>query len=221
MRWWPLRSSQENEKLFAFLDDIYVVCDPDRVGDVHQLLQRELWVHARISLHLGKTQVWNRTGECPPACEEMQRAALQVDPEARVWKGDVSRPRSEQGLKILGTPVGQPEYVTTKLDQLIAKHRVLLERIPAVNDLQSGWLLLTFYAATRANFTLRNAARVGPPVCCLACQCVAVFLQSAGREPRPDPSQCRANGTVAARSWRVGTEERRTHVARCTLGKLG
>ena len=50
---------QENEKLFAFLDDIYVVCDPDRVGNVHQLLQRELWVHARISLHLGKTQVWN------------------------------------------------------------------------------------------------------------------------------------------------------------------
>ena len=32
-----------------------------------------------------------------------------------VWKGDVSRPRSEQGLKILGTPVG--------LDQLIAKHK--------------------------------------------------------------------------------------------------
>ena len=147
---------QENEKLFAFLDDIYVVCDPDRVENVHQLLQRELWVHARISLHLGKTQVWNRSGECPPACEEMQRAAVQVDPDVRVWNGDVSRPGSEQGLKILGTPVGQPEYVTTKLDQLIEKHRVLLERIPAVNDLQSSWLFLTFCAATRANYTLRN-----------------------------------------------------------------
>ena len=118
-----------------------------------KLLQRELWVHARISLHLGKTQVWNRAGECPSACEE-------VDPEARVWKGDVSRPRSEQGLKILGTPVGQREYVTTKLDQLIAKHRVLLERIPAVNDLQSG--LLTFSVTTRANFTSEMCSQSWP-----------------------------------------------------------
>ena len=159
---------QENEKLFAFLDDISVVCDPDRVGNFHQMLQRELWVHARISLHLGKTQVWNRAGECPLACEERQRAAVQVDPEARVWKGDVSKPRSEQGLKILGTPVGQPEYVTTKLDQLIAKHRVLLERIPAVNDLQSCWLLLTLCRHSSKFHPPKCAPRVGLPVCCSA-----------------------------------------------------
>ena len=46
---------------------------------------------------------------------------------------------------------------------------------------------------------------------------MAMFLQSVGREPRSDPSQFRANGIVAAPSWRVGIEERRAHVARCTL----
>ena len=179
--------------------------------------------HARISLHLGKTQVWNRAGECPPACEEMQLAAVQVDPEARVWKGDVSRPRSEQGLKILGTPVGQPENDTTKLDQLIAKHRVLLERIPAVNEFAVRLVAVDFMCRHSSKFHRpKCAARVGPPVCCSAwCQCVAVFLQSAGRETRSDPSQFRANGIVAPPSWRVGIEERRAHVARCTLGKLG
>ena len=42
--------------------------------------------------------------------------------------------------------------------KLIAKHRVFLDRIPAVNDLQSAWLLLTFCAATRANFSLRSVS---------------------------------------------------------------
>ena len=40
-----------NENLFAFHDDIYVVCNPDRVGAVHQLIQRELWHYSRITLH--------------------------------------------------------------------------------------------------------------------------------------------------------------------------
>ena len=31
------------ERLFAFLDDLYVVCRPDRVVDVHHILAVELW----------------------------------------------------------------------------------------------------------------------------------------------------------------------------------
>ena len=114
----------ENEQLFAFLDDICVVSDTGRIGDLLQLLQRELWNHARISLHLGKTKVWNRAGICQRGCEEMQRAAVLVDPNARVWRGDTSTPPSEQSLKILGTPVGQPEYLTAKLQELSAKQLV-------------------------------------------------------------------------------------------------
>ena len=114
---------RENEQLFAFLDDICFVRDTGRIGDVLQLLQRELWNHARISLHLGKTKVWNRAGIRQPGCEEMLRAAVLVDPNARVWRGDTSTPPSEQSLKILGTPVGQPKYLTAKLQELSAKHK--------------------------------------------------------------------------------------------------
>ena len=85
--------------------------------------------------HTRKTKVWNRAGEEPPDCEAMQRVAVLVDPEAKVWRGYVSQPLSEQGLKIFGTPVGQPEFIRAELGNLIAKHRVLLDRIPAVNDL--------------------------------------------------------------------------------------
>ena len=50
------------EKLFAYLDDLYVVCQPDRVGDVHTAIWQELWRHAKISVQHGKTKVWNRGG---------------------------------------------------------------------------------------------------------------------------------------------------------------
>ena len=32
----------EDEKLFAFLDDVYVICRPTRVQEVFQLLETEL-----------------------------------------------------------------------------------------------------------------------------------------------------------------------------------
>ena len=31
------------EKMFAYLDDIYLVCRPNRVAQVYALLQEELW----------------------------------------------------------------------------------------------------------------------------------------------------------------------------------
>ena len=55
---------QDGEKLFAFLDDIHDVCPrPDRVLPMHAMIHRELWTHARIRVHNGKTHVWNMSGE--------------------------------------------------------------------------------------------------------------------------------------------------------------
>ena len=50
---------EAGEYLFACLDDLYLVCRSDRVGDVHAILQEELLAHAHISVHHGKTKVWN------------------------------------------------------------------------------------------------------------------------------------------------------------------
>ena len=46
-----------SEKLFAFLDDIYLICQPDRVQDVHRILEEELRTRVGIRVHHGKTQI--------------------------------------------------------------------------------------------------------------------------------------------------------------------
>ena len=42
--------------MFAFLDDIYFVTAPNRIGAVYATVQEALWAHARIDIHLGKTE---------------------------------------------------------------------------------------------------------------------------------------------------------------------
>ena len=76
-----------------------------------------------------------------------------------MWRGDLSLPPSKQGLKILGVPVGHPEYIVRELAQKIEEQSLLFGRIPLVEDVQAAWLLLTFCAATRANFWLRTVPR--------------------------------------------------------------
>ena len=75
---------REGERLFAYLDDLYVVCKPDRVGAVHDLLRVHLWDKCRISLHAGKTKVWNKSGTYSPDCARLQRAATDVFLEEKI-----------------------------------------------------------------------------------------------------------------------------------------
>ena len=89
---------RDGEKLFAFLDDVYLVCSPGQVADVLKIVEEELMAHANISLHLGKTQVWNRSGVVPAGIEEISRAARLVKPDAIVWRGDDELPLAQQGI---------------------------------------------------------------------------------------------------------------------------
>ena len=147
---------EEGERLFAYLDDVYVVCSPARVSEVHAILAQELERHAHIRLHLGKTQIWNRGGTVPTGVAELTAAARRVKPDAVVWRGDAQLPVQSQGVRVLGTPIGRPEYVEDFLVRKSSEHDILFTRIPAVEDLQSGWLLLLMCGATRANFWLRT-----------------------------------------------------------------
>ena len=94
------------EVLLAILDDVYVVTTPER--RVFMALQDQLFRHARIRIHGGKTQVWNAVGERLEACDALERIAQAVDPSVRVWKGAVI-PR-EQGVRVLGTPLGHVDF---------------------------------------------------------------------------------------------------------------
>ena len=142
------------ERLLAFHDDLYVLCGPPRVSDVHIALQQALWEHSRIQVHHGKTQLWNWGGEAPRGWRALT-AARQVDPDGIVWRGDPELSPSEQGVKVLGTPLGHPEYVRAFLQKSTRTHRQLLERIPAIPDLQGAWLVLLFCAGSRANYLFR------------------------------------------------------------------
>ena len=85
---------REGEKLFAYQDDLYIICQPDRVGEVHALSQKHLWNYTGISLHSGKTKIWNRSGVEPAGVSELQRQAEVATPGATVWRGDPSLPTS-------------------------------------------------------------------------------------------------------------------------------
>ena len=123
---------QEGESLFVFLDDIYVTCAPDRVLAVHQILQQEIQNHCCISVHHGKTQIWNRGGQHPFRCESLTTAAQTIDPNSVVWRGDTQLAPHQQGIIVLGSPVGQEAFITAQLSTKRVEHQVLLDRIPCV-----------------------------------------------------------------------------------------
>ena len=93
---------QVGELLFAFLDDLYIKCSPDRAVEYSHILRQEFWQHCRISLNNGNIRLWNRQGLFPRDCEVLEDAARLVDPDAVVWKGDPELPLSQQEIKILG-----------------------------------------------------------------------------------------------------------------------
>ena len=118
---------------------------------------RESVLLAQPSAHssLGFRSYWNRAGEEPPGCQYLTVEARLADPTAVVWKGGEDVPQGSRGIRILGTPLGHSEHVVAQLQEMIESHRTLLDRIPALTDLQSAWLLLLFCGTSRANYSLR------------------------------------------------------------------
>ena len=64
-----------------------------------------------------------------------------------MWRGP--GPVEEQGIKILGTPIGHPEYVRRFLFSV--DHQTLLNGIPLIGDVQAAWLLLVHCTASRGD----------------------------------------------------------------------
>jgi len=87
---------RDGELLAAYLDDIYIVCPPERAADLYTALTRSIAAHAGVAANQGKTRVYNRLGGPPPP----GIAALGTD----VWCG--SQPPEANGLVALGTPIG-------------------------------------------------------------------------------------------------------------------
>ena len=134
---------QDGERLFAFLDDVHVVCSPPWVNAICGLLQHALFAHSSIRVYHVETQVWNR-GVVPGGIEVLQVVARVNDPDAIVWRRDPTLCNEEQGVRILGTPLGHPKFVRSQLAALSETHDQLLEKVLSIQDLQCAWLLLLF-----------------------------------------------------------------------------
>ena len=74
----------------------------------------------------------------------LTQVALAQKPEAIVWRGDWSLPQAQQGLKVLRVPVGHPSFIAAQMISKLKEQAVLFERIPLIDDVQVGWLLLVF-----------------------------------------------------------------------------
>ena len=77
---------------------------------MHQVLEETKVSHCNIHVHQGKTQEWNCAGIAPEGIDVLTARAWIDNLEAVVWKGDPFLPVDLQGLKVLGVPIGQPQY---------------------------------------------------------------------------------------------------------------
>ena len=137
-----------SEKLFAFLDDIFIAAAPERLAILHRSVETALWDHARIRINKGKTQIWNRAGAFPVDCEHIVEAGRRASPPVVVWRVDsrcrrVSKASASWALHL-------DIRTTSPLSFAVRTSRIL-----AVHDWQCAWLLFLFCAAARANSLLR------------------------------------------------------------------
>ena len=201
--------------------DTYYVSKPARVGPIYGSLVNALWRNAGIRIHVGKTQIWNQAGIRPPICDALERSARAVDTTTTVWRGSML-PTDRQGIKLLGTPLGHPDFVARHLRSVTEEHQVLLQRIPRVRDLQSAWLLLLHCASARANHFLRAVDPSSSGDFARAhdddiWQCTCDILHV-------DPVQARSVKDVASLPFgtrRFGAQERGEGARVRVLGELG
>ena len=110
-----------------------------RVQHLHKVLIEALSRHAGIQLHQGKPKTSNQAGIVPENVENLGPHAWQPE-----------------GITVLGTPIGSPQYIERKMDERNSKERELWMAIPTVPDLQCAWQLLVQSANPRANHTMRT-----------------------------------------------------------------
>ena len=119
---------------------------------------------AGVRTHLGKLKAWCRGGGPPPAdfraLEEERARRFPASARDPVWRAAL--PAENNGLLVLGAPLGTAEYVAAQGRLRCDEERRLLSQLPRLEDLQAAWLLLSFCAGPRFN----HWVRVVPPSLC-------------------------------------------------------
>ena len=167
-------------------------------------------------MHLGKTRAWNSAGEEPPGLfEELPPE----DPEHPCWTGNWAIPAAQQGVVVLGSPIGSREFIATQLAQRLEEQDRLLSRIPHVPNLQSAWLLLLYCAAPRSTYLLRtlspaDTADFAASHDAAIQHCLAQMLAGGdGDMPLPELSHRRAQLPLSMGGLGLGSAVQQRHAA--------
>ena len=139
-------SLRPDERLAAFLDDLYVVTLPERAAPLLRVVTGEVERGAGVEANLGKTRVFNAEGgDAPPGVDVL-------GPD--VWCGNL--PPEQRGFVALGVTMGHPDFVKAQAANRLDAEADLLRQLVQLFDVQCAWLLLAFCAAPRAQHLLRN-----------------------------------------------------------------
>ena len=109
--------------LFAYLDDICVLCDPGRVAEIVRQVQHALHRQTGTQVNLGKANVWNGAAVKPT---DMHTIGIEA------WKGEGLE--KGRGLVVLGVPIGHTTFLQKWLANKEESRLQLLARVPAVQD---------------------------------------------------------------------------------------
>ena len=132
------------EYIMSFLDDLYVVTSRARAVEAFETVAKEVEEGTGIQSHMGKLQMWCRSGgPAPPEVEALNT------PGHIVWKADLEDHLN--GIVILGTPLGHPAFIQNQVEIRILQEQLLLDELCGLEDIQCAWTLLTWSAIPRSN----------------------------------------------------------------------
>ena len=147
----------------------------------------------------------------------LTQAAQAQKPETMVWRDDWSLPQAEQGLKVLGVPVGHPSFIAAQMTSKLKEQAKLFERIPLISKLDGCCFFLCcdksqLLAPSRASRTHKRVCGGSRP------ECVAVSQQYfAGGGVAVPHTLC---GFLAIDLGRFGCRWQFRHAAHWSSGKL-
>ena len=120
---------EPGERLFSFLDDLYVTTTKNRAREAFETVSGSVLRHAGVRAHLGKVKAWSKNGGLPP--EGLEHA----------WQGD--KADADNGLVVLGTPLGRTAFAEKFASERLRAEEKLLDELPKLQDLHCAWVLLS------------------------------------------------------------------------------
>lgn len=131
-----LQSKHTTIQVLAYLDDMFLI------GPLEDVLSALDDAQSNLS-HIGLTIA-------PEKCE------IYGECTTNSFKAHQHIPIAQSGTKVLGTPIGQPDYVREACLDIAKLGQSLCDQLVSLNDPQCGMLLLRYCHASRINHLARS-----------------------------------------------------------------